>query len=74
VEPSDTTTPVGVPEFIENTSPPELVVVESEKSPRDEWEFLKHAELVRMIAPEAWYNIPVCLVKAFNIMIKHSLA
>jgi hypothetical protein len=50
------------------------VLVESEKSPRDEWEFLKHGELVRMIAPEAWYNIPVCLVKAFNIMIKHSLA
>jgi hypothetical protein len=74
VEPSDTPTSVGEPELIENISPPELVVVESEKSPRDEWEFLKHAELVRMIAPEAWYNIPVCLVKAFNIMIKHSLA
>jgi hypothetical protein len=74
MEPSDITAPVGEPDLIETISPPELVLVESEKSPRDEWEFLKHGELVRMIAPEAWYNIPVCLVKAFNIMIKHSLA
>ena len=74
MEPSDTTPPEGEAELTEDISPPELVEVESEKSPRDEWEFLKHAEFVKMIAPEAWYNIPVCLVKAFNIMIKHSLA
>ena len=74
MDPSDTTSPGGEAELSEDISPPELVEVESEKFLRDEWEFLKHAELVKMIAPEAWYNIPVCLVKAFNIMIKHSLA